>query len=256
MSVTTLEHLGHVSLGYKSLQNEFFYIDETTVERFAIEPKFLRPVFMLGDMKTSTFIQSGRPKRWLFYCQDDEGDLRGTGAYRYIQAMAGRIAKRRKQAGTQRTIRDTLEAQGGPCWYAPKAAPNQHRLWLRKAVNSTYAPFVFKRPVLVDQRCNAIEPAGGAPYGSVAAVITSTLFAYSVEINGSASLGGGALDVATTRLRGYPVWDVRLLTAQEHAEVQQLAADVWKYETPVNWGDGTARGPAAGTAGADWTSGS
>ena len=235
MSVTTLEQVGRVSLGYKSLQNEFFYLERTTVDRFEIEPEFLKPVFMLRDINPAAFVQAERPRLWLFYCQKDEGDLRGTGAYRYIQAMAGRSATRRKQAGTRRTIRETLEAQGGAQWYAPKAAVHRHRLWLRKAFNSTYAPFAFRTPVLVDQRCNSIEPQRGVPYWSLAAWVTSTLFAYVVEINGSASLGAGALDAPTKRLRTYPVWDLRQASREEHAQLRQLVTEVWNQEAPVDW---------------------
>ena len=240
MSITDLERAAHVSLGYKSLQNDFFYVGTDTVSTYGIESKYLRPLFMLRDMATDRFVQRAKPKLWLLHCLEDERDLRGTGAYRYIQTMAGRAAARKKQAGAQQTIREVLEAQGGVRWYAPKATPHRHRIWLRKAFNGTYAPFVFKKPVLVDQRCNAIAPAKGVPHESLAAVITSTLFAYSLEINGSASLGAGALEAPTRALRSYPVYDVRDLSPREHAELRRLVNDVWENEEPVDWLDAKA----------------
>ena len=99
---------------------------------------------------------------------------------------------------------------------------------------------MFKKPVLVDQRCNAIEPAKNVPHESLAAVITSTLFAYSLEINGSASLGAGALEAPTSRLRSYPVFDLRDLDPQEHTELRQLVNDVWENEEPIDWLDAKA----------------
>ena len=81
------------------------------------------------------------PKQYKGYLKsalEDERDLRGTGAYRYIQTMAGRAAARKKQAGAQQTIREALEAQGGVRWYAPKATPHRHRIWLRKAFNRDF----------------------------------------------------------------------------------------------------------------------
>ena len=240
MSTTVLERLARVTLGYKSLQNAFFYVDEDTVEAYGIEAQFLKPLFRLKDLAPGQFLQRKDPRVWLFYCLEDERDLRGTGAYRYIQSMASRIATRKKQAGGARTIRETLEAQGGGRWYAPKAAPRQHRLWLRKAVNGTYAPFVFTRPVLVDQRCNAIQPVEGLPHGSLAAMLSSTLFAYAVEVNGSAGLGAGVLEVATKHLRLYPVLDMHGLGQEEHRELQELAGKVWMNERPIDWTDANA----------------
>ena len=75
---------------------------------------------------------------------------------------------------------------------------------------------------------------------SLAAVITSTLFAYSLEINGSASLGAGALEAPTRALRSYPVYDVRDLSPQEHADLRRLVNDVWENEKPVDWLDAKA----------------
>ena len=37
-----LSDLADVSLGYKSLQNAFFYVDSEAIRRFGIERRFLR----------------------------------------------------------------------------------------------------------------------------------------------------------------------------------------------------------------------
>ena len=44
-------------------------------------------------------------------------DLRGTGALRYIEALADLSAAQKKQSGKSQTIREALEAQGGDIWY-------------------------------------------------------------------------------------------------------------------------------------------
>jgi len=232
-----LSSIARATLGYKSLQNEFFYVGRNTIDTYGIEGQYLKPLFILRDFDTSSYLQSPKPRLWLFHCQDEERDLRGTGAYRYILSMADRAATRRKQAGPIQTIRQALELQGGKLWYAPKALPHHHRLWLRKAFNGVYAPFMFKRGALVDQRCNALSPLDGVPRNSLAAALTSTLFAYSLEINGAASMGAGALEAPTTRLRSYPVFDVRRLAPAEHATLERLAQAVWIHETPVDWID-------------------
>jgi hypothetical protein len=100
-----------------------------------------------------------------------------------------------------------------------------------------YAPFIFKSGALVDQRCNALSPVREVPFESLAAALTSTLFAYSLEINGSASMGAGALEAPTTHLRSYPVFDVQRLSSAEHKTLQKLAQAVWEHESPPDWTD-------------------
>ena len=232
-----LSEIAHASLGYKSLQNDFFYVGKDTVETYGIEKHYLKPIFMLKDFTSAKFLQAPTPRLWLFHCQDEERDLRGTGAYRYIQTMSERAAAQRKQSGKTQTIREVLEQQGGQIWYAPKALPHRHRLWLRKAFDGVFAPFIFSKAVLVDQRCNAIAPVEGVDHDSLAAVLTSTVFGYSLEINGSASMGAGALEAPTTRLRAYPVFDVRQLRPSEHKTLHRLAQEVWDNESPIDWTD-------------------
>ena len=230
-----LSELAHAALGYKSLQNDFFYVGKDTIETYGIEKEYLKPIFMLRDLDAAKYMQAPTPRLWLFHCQEEEHDLRGTGAYRYIQTMSERAATQRKQSGVVQTIREALELQGGQLWYAPKATAHHHHLWLRKAFDGVFAPFIFKKNALVDQRCNSLSPVEGVHQDSVAAVITSTLFAYSLEINGSASMGAGALEAGTTRLRSFPVFDVRELDKDEHKTLKHLAQEVWDNEAPLNW---------------------
>ena len=230
-----LSTLADVRLGFKSLQNAFYYIDQGTIDTYGIEKQFLTPILMLKAMDTKTWMQSPTPEQWLFDCRKSLEDLRGTGALKYIEAMADRSATRKKQSGGRQTIREALEAQSGGAWYAPKARPHQHHVWVRKAVNAVFAPFLFKTSTLMDQRCNSLSPNDDISWGELAAVLTSTLFAYSVEINGSASMGAGALEAPTSKLRGYPVVDIRALSSKDRTTLVSLADSVWKRESPVDW---------------------
>ncbi|WP_298253918.1 hypothetical protein [Bradyrhizobium sp.] len=233
---TALQNIADVSLGYKSLQNNFFYVNAATISTYGIEKKYLVPILVMRDLNASNYEQYLKPSHWLFACKDKRGDLRGTGAWRYIEAMADRSAAEKKQSGKNLTIREALEAQSGGTWYAPKAKPASHHVWLRKAVNTVYAPFLFKKATLVDQRLNSVSALGGVTWQEVAAALTSSLFAYSLEINGAASMGAGALEAPTTKLRGYPVLDVRELKKTERTKLVALAEEVWQHEQPTDWG--------------------
>jgi hypothetical protein len=63
-----------------------------------------------------------------------------------------------------------------------KARPNRHHIWLRKAFDGVFAPFLFDRGCLVDQRCNSISPISNIEWKELAASVTSSLFACSLEI--------------------------------------------------------------------------
>jgi hypothetical protein len=239
---TSLAQVGRVALGYKSLQNEFYYVDRATIDAHGIEARFLEPVVMLGDLDGLRYLQTPAAARWVFICREPQDALRGTGALRYIEAMAGRPVAQRKQSGPRRTIREVLAAQGGGLWYGPKARPHPAHVWLRKAVDTVYAPLLFSEARVVDQRCNLVEPGAGLAWELLAAVLTATTFAYALEVCGAASMGAGALEAATTRLRTYPVFDPRPLSAADRAELVRLARVVWTQERPLDLGRAD-RGP-------------
>src|SRR5207302_4899736 len=116
-----LSDIAEVHLGYKSLQNEFFYLSADTVRHFGIEDEYLREMYLLSDFDTRLFLQSPSQSTWLFYCRGSEADLRGTAALRYIRTMAKRPATIKKQAGGKHpTNQEDTEEQGGRSWYAPK----------------------------------------------------------------------------------------------------------------------------------------
>lgn len=103
------------------------------------------------------------------------------------------------------------EAQTGKreTWHMPKARLHKQSVWLRKVSGNVFSPFLFHLPVAVDQRCNQVEPIAGLDWRLVAAVLTSSLFALAAESFGDASLGAGALELATTMIQGLRVVGIR-----------------------------------------------
>jgi hypothetical protein len=231
-----LNDLADVRLGYKSLQNEFYYLSRETIELFGIEDEYLRQIFRLPNFDTQQFLQSPVESVQLFYCRKNETDLRGTGALKYIRAMAKRPATMKKQAsGEQLTIQEVLQEQGGKHWYAPKAAPQVGNIWLRKAFAGVFAPFLFDTAVVVDQRCNRIVPRQNITWKELAAVMTSSLFSLALEADGACSMGGGALEWKTKSLRTVKVIDLRRFTSQQRSELVKLGEQVWSGTTPVDF---------------------
>ena len=229
-----LGELAEVHLGYKSLQNQFYYVKEDTIQTYGIEDQYLQPIFRLGDTDAEKFRQSDNTDTYVFVCDSSMADIRGTGARRYIETMRGRPAASRKQTTGERTIEQALEKQSGATWYAPKAVLNRSHVWLRKAFHGTYAPLVFEDPQVLDQRCNYVNPRGRLQWTELGAMLTSSVLALSVEAEGSARMGAGALELATKKLARIRVPDIRDLSPGQRERLVQLASTVWDREEPVN----------------------
>lgn len=234
-----LAEIGECHLGYKSLQNQFFYLDKKTAEHYGIEKEFLLPILRLDNMATASYLQTGKSEKYLFFCDKPETDLRGAGALKYIRDMAGRPAAKKKQGRHQQTIKEALGDQGGSCWYGPKAIPHKAHIWMRKAFDATYSPFLFAGAAVLDQRCNYLTPSGGVSWKALATLLCSSMFALSIEAAGSASMGAGALEMPTKRLREVMVPDLRRLTKAQVHRLCALGERLWD-ETPINWKDSTA----------------
>jgi hypothetical protein len=99
-----------------------------------------------------------------------------------------------------------------------------------------YAPFLFTKASVIDQRCNFLMPGEDIAGHQLAAVLTSTLFTLSIEVNGAASLGAGALEAPTeAELRTFPIFKVRALSARDRIIPVSHAKSVWKGEKTVDW---------------------
>ena len=245
LGVCNLEDIARVSLGFKSLQNQFFYVSSDVIKKFQIEKKYLQAIFQLKDLDSQSYKQTAKPVQWVFHCKDKEQDLRNTGALRYIRAMEKLPAAEKKQTGKHQTIRQALQAQTskGGTWYMPKAQLHPANIWLRKAFNSVYSPFIFDTGAAVDQRCNYVAPIEGIDWKVLAAALTSTIFGLSAESFGAASMGAGALELATNPIQGLRMVDLRDLNdASATKDLIALANAVWTKSKPVDWSE-TERPP-------------
>src|SRR6266704_3836472 len=104
----SFDQVAKIGLGYKSLQNQFFYLSSETVHKYGIEARFLKPLYQLDDLDSGTYKQKVKPIIRVFYCKDIEKDLHGTGALKYIRAMENVPATARKQGSKRQTIQQAL----------------------------------------------------------------------------------------------------------------------------------------------------
>src|SRR5437016_13858326 len=106
LGVCNLDCVAKVSLGFKSLQNQFFYVSKEEIKKYGIKKHHLEPIFQLGDLDPDKYKQTVKPVQWVFYCKDKEQDLHNTGALRYIRAMAKVPAAETKQTGKHRATKE------------------------------------------------------------------------------------------------------------------------------------------------------
>lgn len=230
-----LSDIAHVGLGYKSLQNDFFYLTSDVIGRFSIEAKFLIPIYRFRDFRGDKFEQDSEICTWVFVCNEPEEYIRGTGALRYIRHMEKQPATQKKQGKDPQTMSEVLRKQGGTFWYGPKAQPHPKRIWVRKAIDAVYAPFVCKDESVVDQRCNYVAAGEECSWQEIASLLTSSVFAFSAECSGACALGAGALELPTTILRSVRVPDIRSWKDLERHELVRLGQAVWTTEAPIDW---------------------
>src|SRR6266496_1201908 len=206
-----MPHLGDyldVSLGYKTLMNDFYYLDQDTINLYSIEERFLRPILRLSDLDPKAYRQPTSGKIKLFYCTAEPGDLRGTGADAYIEWAARQETRAKKQSGEVMTWSEALEKQGGTYWWRPKAALKPTKIALRKGIGTVHAPFIFPKPVYVDQRLYTLKPIEAVDESIVTAYLCSSLFALALEVNADLGLGAGVLTFGTRHLIDLPCPDL------------------------------------------------
>ncbi len=197
-----------VTLGYKTLMNDFFYLDQETIDAWSIEERFLQPILRLSDLDGMAYIQPTSGEIKLFFCTVEPGDLRGTGAGKYIDWAARQETGTKKQAGAPMTWKEALDKQGGTYWWRPKAALKPTKIALRKGIDVLHAPLIFPKPVNVDQRLYSVKPKESVDEGLATAYLCSSLFALSLEVNSDLGLGAGVLTLGVRSLIELPCPDL------------------------------------------------
>lgn len=80
-----LGDIATVRFGVKTGANAFFYLKPEVVAEWGIEAEFLRPVITQTRQEPTLTINPANLPLLAFVCHQDKGDLRGTGALRYIE---------------------------------------------------------------------------------------------------------------------------------------------------------------------------
>ena len=215
IGVVPLTKLAEVKLGVKTFLNSFFYVNEKRVKRFKIESRHLEPVFRRADARTDRFLQSALDTDLkIFICSEQIENLVGTGAAQYIK-WAEKQHHKGKHGQPGGLWCDTPAVKPAErTWYQNQSMPPPARIALLKAFDDYFAPFIFTKPVRVDQRFNQINPRPNVDEEILVGLLSSTWFVMSLETFGRTAMGQGVLEVPTKDLRALPVPDIRELNTE------------------------------------------
>lgn len=220
----TLNDFVNVSLGQKTLLNDFFHVDAERIERFGVEPEFLRPLYLLSDLNSGAYFQTQATRTHVFQCTALPADLRGTGAGKYVRWGANQTIGGKKQSGsTHVKWPDTDNMKKKQHWYWPSDSLKEGRIALRKGVNEVYAPFLFEEPVAFDQRLYVVT-SRSIDVDLMSAYLSSSVFALALEVSADMGLGGGVLSLGTRALRALPCGDLSKLQEPDHKDKVLAAA--------------------------------
>ncbi|MFZ0547308.1 MAG: N-6 DNA methylase [Candidatus Promineifilaceae bacterium] len=197
-----------VQRGYTTGANGFFYLDDQTIETWAIEPHFCRPL-----LKSLRQVHG----RWVTTADCDQyvldisptAELEGTGAAAYLAFGESQgIHKRRTCAGRQP-------------WYGlpEQRLPN---LVLAKGIWQRHFAVVVSGDLRLDQQLYQVRLADSIPLSAAAALLNSAWFALQLELNGRVNFGEGVLWLAAYELVAVRLPDLRYLPDNELDELGKL----------------------------------
>ncbi len=188
-----------VQRGYTTGANNFFYLDEETIERWKIEPEFRRP--LLKSLRLVKRRITGRADcQHQLLCIPADSGLSGTGAGAYVAwADEQGLHKRRSLASRQP-------------WYSlsrQEPAP----LLLAKGIWGRHFAPLLSDDIEVDQQLYRIQLADGVMPITAAALLNSAWVCLQLELNGRVNFGEGVLWMAAYELQELRVPDPRYMLA-------------------------------------------
>lgn len=212
-----LGELATVHYTVKTGLNAFFYVEQSTVDRFGIEPEFLVPVvkslrqidcYQLNDQETSN---------WFLVCcglSPEALQAQGkTGMLAYIAWGAEQLAPTRQKRAQSVRWPEVASLQQRPYWYTC-SPPQQYALFCSRFFDQRYVFPVTERPVALDQTFYGLQIERNS-LQLMGALLNSTLSYLMVEQAGQANLGEGVLQFSRENMAHLPVLRPDLFSAVE-----------------------------------------
>ncbi len=198
--IISLGDLGHVRYPIKTGINEFFYVDDTRIEEFAIEKEFLLPVVKSPKDFESLHFKRENIKVYLFCCDLSLEDLRRqgkTGALSYIQWGQRQVTKARQKTLAGVAWPKVPSVSGRKHWYTIDDIGSTDIICNRFFDRRFFFGFC-DFPVIEDQTFYGLtlDPKYKARKLAQIALLNSTSSYLFIEVLGRVGLGLGVLQYA------------------------------------------------------------
>jgi 23S rRNA G2445 N2-methylase RlmL len=185
-----LGDIAEVRFGIKTGANEFFYLDEEAIEKWGIEPEFLRPVIKSPRECKSIIINPADLKFKIFMCHEDKRGLKGTNALEYIEW------------GEEQGFHERPSCSGRQRWYDLGYWNYADLLWV-ETMYEAYRVYLNAPSIYESDKFYGILFSGDTD--KLAVSLNSSLVLLLKLMSGFASLGQGALKTAVYEVKDFRI---------------------------------------------------
>ena len=212
-----LKEVADVGPGCYSGINDFFYLDTSTVKRWRVEKRFLKPIIRTSNQVQKLFIDTGHLDSKVFSCGRSKEDMKSggiTGALSYIQWGEQQKTRRRQKvaAGIPWPEVETVKRRTPGWWAIPESNLQETQLFMLYVVNDRFLCAFSSSPIISDRCFHRIFPSDIGNSTTLWAVLNSTLMVLMIELYGRHGLGQGALKFETMDTKQLPIVDPRPLS--------------------------------------------
>lgn len=205
--------------GFTTGANHFFYLDEKSVEEWAIEPEYRHPLLKSLRQVDQLRLTTAACTQEAFITPPASLPA-GTGARAYVAW------------GETTGLNDRPTCAGRQPWYAlPVQEPAP--LLLPKGVWGRFMAPLLEEPILVDQQLYQVQLAPGVSRLAAAALLNSSWLALQLELQGRVNFGEGVLWLAGYEIENLVLPDPRYLQAGQLGELEALFSALAEKAVPA-----------------------
>ena len=185
--------------------NEFFYVDNETIQQWDISSKFCWPLIKSPSETDTIRINLDDLGLKVFVCRKTKDELRAEGklgTLRYIEWGEQQEYRRGVQRGMKWPDGPWIKNRQ-PGWYAlPESETKHAQVFISMAYGDRHIASFSPIPLVADNRLYFLDPLN-ATHSELAAILNCSITALFMELSGRVSLGDGALELKVEDARDY-----------------------------------------------------
>ena len=195
--------------------NDFFYLNKVTVDKFGVEPEFLKKIIRNTADVNKFFIDSSRLEHYVFDCQlskDDLKKLRKTGALAYISWGEQQVTRKRQKvdAGIPWPEVETVKKRKPGWWAIPTQTLVASNNFVQYVYNDRFLQPYSDIDLASDRCYHRVICGSEINEQSLSISLNSIITILSISI-GRSGLGEGAIKFETTDTKKLLIFDPRLI---------------------------------------------